>query len=34
VGGQQIDKAGNNWNATSLGRLDFDAELWDDWNAW
>jgi hypothetical protein len=34
VGGQQIYKAGNNWNSTSTGRLDFDAELWDDWNAW
>ncbi len=34
VGGQQVYKAGNNWNATSTGRLDFDGELWDDWNAW
>jgi hypothetical protein len=34
VGGQQVYKAGNTWNATSLGRLDFDVELWDNWNAW
>jgi hypothetical protein len=34
VGGQQIYKAGNNWNATSLGRLEFDPALWDNWNAW
>lgn len=34
VGGQQIFKAGNNWDASSAGRLDFDAELWDSWNAW
>lgn len=34
VGGQRIYKAGNNWNASSLGRLDFDSALWDNWNAW
>lgn len=34
VGGQQIYKAGNNWNSISTGRLDFDGELWENWNAW
>lgn len=34
VGGETIQKAGTNWNATSLGRLGFDADTWDSWNAW
>lgn len=34
VGGETINKAGTNWNATSLGRLGFDNDTWDSWNAW
>ncbi|MEV0173110.1 family 49 glycosyl hydrolase [Streptomyces sp. NPDC050803] len=34
VGGTVIDKSGDNWAADRLGRLGFDAENWDSWNAW
>lgn len=34
VGGERIYKAGNNWSSAARGRLDFDGELWDHWNAW
>lgn len=34
VGGTAIEKAGENWSADQLGRLDFDGENWDNWNAW
>ncbi|MGO2658170.1 family 49 glycosyl hydrolase [Mycetocola reblochoni] len=33
VGGETILKAGDNWASTELGRLDFDADTWDSWNA-
>ncbi|WP_333812138.1 glucodextranase DOMON-like domain-containing protein [Timonella senegalensis] len=33
VNGQFIHKAGNNWAAAELGRLNFDGELWQNWNA-
>lgn len=33
VGGEPILKAGDNWASDELGRLDFDADTWDDWNA-
>lgn len=33
VGGVPILKAGNNWASDELGRLDFDADTWDDWDA-
>lgn len=33
VGGQTILKAGDNWASDELGRLDFDANLWDNWDA-
>lgn len=33
VGGTPIWKAGNNWASDELGRLDFDADTWDSWNA-
>jgi hypothetical protein len=34
VGGTVIDKAGSNWAADKLGRIGFDADTWDNWNAW
>ena len=34
VRGERIRKAGDNWRADRLGRLDFDADLWDNWNVW
>ncbi|WP_416876569.1 family 49 glycosyl hydrolase, partial [Kitasatospora sp. SC0581] len=34
VGGTVIQKNGTNWAADKLGRLGFDAETWDNWNAW
>ncbi|MFD6132636.1 family 49 glycosyl hydrolase [Streptomyces diastaticus] len=34
VGGTPIDKSDDNWGAEDLGRLDFDTETWDNWNAW
>ena len=33
VGGTPIAKAGNNWASDELGRLDFDGDTWDSWNA-
>jgi hypothetical protein len=34
VGGVYVTKAADNWRADQLGRLGFDAETWDNWNAW
>jgi hypothetical protein len=34
VGGQYITRDANNWGADKLGRLGFDADLYDNWNAW
>jgi len=34
VGGTYITRAANNWQADKLGKLGFDAELFDNWNAW
>ncbi|MER6617740.1 family 49 glycosyl hydrolase [Streptomyces xantholiticus] len=34
VGGVAIEKAGDNWAHDKAGRLDFDPENWDNWNAW
>ncbi|MFE6288016.1 family 49 glycosyl hydrolase [Streptomyces sp. NPDC057877] len=34
VGGTVISKSGSNWAADKLGRIGFDAENWDNWNAW
>jgi len=33
VGGEAILKAGDNWASYETGRLNFDAETWDGWNA-
>ncbi|XP_055325970.1 dextranase-like [Sitodiplosis mosellana] len=33
IGNQQVSKNNDNWDAKSLGRLDFDAELYKKWNA-
>jgi hypothetical protein len=33
VGGVPILKAGDNWASDELGRLNFDADTWDSWNA-
>lgn len=33
VGGTAILKAGNNWAADELGRLNFEGDTWDSWNA-
>lgn len=33
VGDTPILKAGNNWSSDELGRLDFDADLWNNWDA-
>ncbi|QPL04639.1 MULTISPECIES: glucodextranase DOMON-like domain-containing protein [Actinomyces] len=33
VGGEAILKAGENWASHETGRLNFDAETWDGWNA-
>ena len=34
VGGQYITRAANNWGADNLGRLGFDTDLYENWNAW
>jgi hypothetical protein len=34
VGGQVIEKTGGNWSDYQPGRLGFDGENWDSWNAW
>ncbi|MDQ0846973.1 family 49 glycosyl hydrolase [Streptomyces sp. V1I6] len=34
VGGTVVQKSGTNWAADKLGRIGFDAETWDNWNAW
>ncbi|WP_306914107.1 MULTISPECIES: family 49 glycosyl hydrolase [unclassified Arthrobacter] len=34
VGGLVIDKTRTNWSNTQPGRLGFDGETWDNWNAW
>jgi hypothetical protein len=34
VGGEVIEKAGGNWADYQPGRLGFDGENWDSWNAW
>lgn len=33
VGGEAIDKDGDNWASNEPGRLNFDANLWDSWDA-
>ncbi|WP_083890758.1 glucodextranase DOMON-like domain-containing protein [Luteimicrobium xylanilyticum] len=33
VGGVPVLKAGDNWASDELGRLDFDADTWDSWDA-
>ena len=33
VDGERIRKAADNWQADRRGRLDFDASLWENWNA-
>lgn len=33
VGGEPVLKAGDNWAADELGRLDFDGDTWQGWNA-
>jgi hypothetical protein len=33
VSGAPILKAGNNWQSSALGRLNFQGELWDHWDA-
>lgn len=33
VGGTPIAKAENNWASDELGRLDFDGDTWESWNA-
>lgn len=33
VGTSTILKAGDNWASDELGRLDFDSDQWDNWNA-
>ena len=33
VGGELVLKAGDNWAADETGRLDFDADTWNGWNA-
>ena len=34
VGGEVIEKAAGNWADYQPGRLGFDGENWDSWNAW
>lgn len=34
VGGEHVTKYTDNWRSNGTGRLDFDGELWDSWNAW
>lgn len=34
VGDQKVSKWNDSWRAEQLGRLNFDPELWDHWNAW
>mgnify|MGYP003583831252 FL=1 len=33
VGGETILKAGDNWASDELGRLNFDVDTWESWNA-
>jgi hypothetical protein len=33
VGSERIRKAADNWQADRRGHLDFDASLWENWNA-
>jgi hypothetical protein len=33
VGGEHITKGADNWRSSAPGRLNFDASLWDDWDA-
>lgn len=34
VGGVYVTRNANNWGANQIGRLGFDAELFDNWNVW
>ncbi|MDF3012538.1 MAG: Dextranase [Cellvibrio sp.] len=34
VGGVYVTRTANNWGANQIGRLGFDAELFDNWNVW
>ncbi|WP_331351405.1 family 49 glycosyl hydrolase [Cellvibrio sp. UBA7671] len=34
VGGVYVTRAANNWAANQIGRLGFDADVFDNWNAW
>jgi hypothetical protein len=34
VGGVRVSKWNNTWYDSAIGRLNFDGELWDSWNAW
>jgi hypothetical protein len=34
VGGVRISKWNDTWFDSAIGRLNFDGELWDSWNAW
>lgn len=33
VGGEHVTKAAENWRSFQTGRLDFDASLWENWDA-
>jgi hypothetical protein len=34
VGGIRVSKWNDTWRDSATGRLNFDGELWDSWNAW
>lgn len=34
VGNEHVTKYSDNWRSDGTGRLNFDGELWDSWNAW
>jgi hypothetical protein len=34
VGGVRVSKWNDTWFDSAIGRLNFDGELWDSWNAW
>lgn len=33
IGFVQVSRKNNNWQDINIGRLDFDANLWDNWDA-
>jgi hypothetical protein len=34
IGNTQVSQVANNWQDINIGRLNFDANLWDNWDAY